>query len=224
MEGIWKIANDLGMNTLLIPMSWDVVEPEEGTFDFSHARGLILQARSRNKKIGFLWFGSWKNAECMYAPAWVKQDLARFKRGQIEKGKNKVGRTLSADMPVKLPYTTISYLCREAMEADGRAFAAFMGFLKEFDADHATVISVQVENETSLLGNSREVSDEADALFAATVPEDFAAYMRSHTATMVPDVKAAVEAGADHGSWSEVFGPVAEEMFSAYPEVLHPHQ
>lgn len=216
MEGIWKIADDLGMNTLLIPMSWDIVEPEEGTFDFSLARGLILQARCRNKKIGFLWFGSWKNAECMYAPAWVKQDLLRFRRGQIEKGKNRTGRKISDNLPVKMPYTTISYLCREAMEADGRAFAAFMGFLKEFDADHATVISVQVENETGLLGNSREVSDEADALFAAAVPEDFAAYMRSHTATMVPDVKAAVEAGADHGSWAEVFGPVAEEMFSAY--------
>ncbi len=39
-------------------------------------------------KIGFLWFGAWKNAQCYYAPEWVKQDLNRFARAQVEKGKN----------------------------------------------------------------------------------------------------------------------------------------
>ena len=216
MEGIWKIADDLGMNTLLIPMAWENVEPEEGVFDFSLTEGLILQARRWKKKIGFLWFGSWKNAECMYAPEWVKRDLTRFRRAQIEKGKNKAGRSVSKNLPYKIPYTTISYLCDEAMAADAKAFHAFMKFLKEFDSEHATVITVQVENETGLLGSAREVSDEADAAFAAEVPVDFASYMKAHTQTMVPDVKEAVEHGADRGSWAEVFGNVAEEIFSAY--------
>lgn len=216
MENIWRIADELGMNTLLLPVSWELVEPEEGRFDFSIPRALILQARRWQKKIAFLWFGSWKNAECMYAPAWVKTDLNRFRRGQIDKGKNKTGRAISPSFPVKMPYTTISYLCREAMEADARAFAALMAFLREFDSREATVIAVQVENETGLLGAAREVSDEADAAFAAPVPADFAAYMRAHTDTMVPDVRQAVENGAENGSWAEVFGPVAEELFSAY--------
>lgn len=216
MEGIWKIADDLGMNTLLIPMSWDIVEPKEGEFDFSLTQGLIEQARRWNKKIGFLWFGSWKNAECMYAPDWVKTDLERFKRGQIEKGKNKAGRTISPNIPVKMPYTTLSYLCMETCEADAKAFAAFMKFIKDFDENEATVISVQVENETGLLGNAREVSDEADELFAQPVPQDFADYMKSHTDTMVADVKEAVEQGAKSGNWTEVFGAVADELFSAY--------
>lgn len=215
MDGIWKTADELGMNTLLIPMSWDFVEPEEGTFDFSLTEGLILQARHWGKKIVFLWFGSWKNAECMYAPAWVKRDINRFRRAQIVKGMNKSGRTISPGIPVKIPYTTLSSLCREAMEADAKAFAAFMGFLKEFDGEEATVIAVQVENETGLLGAAREVSDEADALFIADVPADFAAYMKSHTDTMVEDVKAAVEAGGS-GTWQETFGECAEELFSAY--------
>lgn len=215
MDGIWKTADELGMNTLLIPMSWDIVEPEEGTFDFSLTEGLILQARHWGKKIVFLWFGSWKNAECMYAPAWVKRDVNRFRRAQIIKGMNKSGRIISPSIPVKIPYTTLSSLCRETMESDAKAFAAFMGFLKEFDREEATVIAVQVENETGLLGAAREVSDEADALFAADVPADFAAYMKSHTETMVEDVKAAVEAGGS-GTWQETFGECAEELFSAY--------
>lgn len=216
MEGIYQIADDLGMNTLLIPMSWDIVEPEEGRFDFTLTKGLIEQARRWGKKIGFLWFGSWKNAECMYTPDWVKMDVERFQRAQIEKGKKKAGRTVSPNIPVKIPYTTISYLCKEAMEADAKAFAAFMQFIKDFDENEATVISVQVENETGLLGAAREVSDEADALFEKDVPADFLSYMKAHTDSMVEDVKAAVEAGADAGSWKEVFGDVAEELFSAY--------
>ena len=50
MEKIWKIADDLGLNTLLVPVSWELTEPEEGVFDFSIPDALIRQARE------------WKNA------------------------------------------------------------------------------------------------------------------------------------------------------------------
>ena len=216
MEHIWEIADRLGMNALLLPVAWETVEPEEGSFDFSLPQALIMQARERNMRIVFLWFGSWKNAECMYAPAWVKQDLKRFPRAQIEKGKNKAGRTVSPSLPVKIPYTTLSYLGLETARCDARAFAAFMNFLKESDGQEQTVVAVQVENETGLLGAAREVSDAADIAFDAPVPPAFAAYMKSHTNTMADDVRAAVEQGADSGSWREVFGPAAEEIFSAY--------
>ena len=170
MEKIWDIAGQLGMNTLLLPAPWDLIEPEEGSFDFSVPRALIDQARAREMHIVFLWFGSWKNAECMYAPAWVKQDLKRFPRAQIEKGRNKAGRQVSPTIPVKMPYTTLSYLGQETAQADARAFAAFLGFLKDYDEAEQTVVAVQVENETGLLGAAREVSDAADAVFAAPVP------------------------------------------------------
>ena len=216
MEGIWNIAKELGMNTLLLPAPWDLIEPEEGSFDFSIPRALIDQARAREMHIVFLWFGSWKNAECMYAPAWVKQDLKRFPRAQIEKGRNKAGRQVSPTIPVKMPYTTLSYLGQETMRSDAKAFAAFMSFLKDYDEAEQTVVAVQVENETGLLGAAREVSDEADALFDAPVPADFAAYLRAHTDTMTEEIRAAVRAGKPDGSWQEVFGEAAEELFSAY--------
>ena len=189
MEKIWDIAEELGMNTLLLPVTWELVEPEEGNFDFSIPKALIDQARERNMKISFLWFGSWKNAECMYSPAWVKQNLVRFPRAQIEKGKNKSGRQVSPSIPVKIPYTTLSYLGKETMEADARAFARLMGFIREYDEEENTVIAVQVENETGLLGAAREVSDEADAVFASEVPAEFAAYMRAHTDTMTEEIR-----------------------------------
>ena len=216
MEQIWKIAEELGMNSLLLPVTWEMVEPVEGEFHFEILDQLIDQAREHGMKIGLLWFGSFKNAECMYAPEWVKRDLERFHRGQIVKGKNKAGRKVSPTLPVTIPYTTISYLSENAMQADARAFGKMMQHVREYDEAYGTVITVQVENETGLLGNAREVSDEADAAFAGEVPQEFASYMRSHTEYMEEDVRAAVEAGAEKGSWSEVFGAVAEEIFSAY--------
>lgn len=216
MEQIWKIADDLGMNSLLLPVTWEMVEPVEGEFHFEVLDQLIDQAREYGMKIGILWFGSFKNAECMYAPEWVKRDLERFHRGQIVKGKNKAGRRVSPTLPVTIPYTTISYLSENAMQADARAFGRMMQHVCEYDEAEGTVITVQVENETGLLGNAREVSDEADAAFAGEVPQEFASYMRSHTEYMEEDVRAAVEAGAEKGSWSKVFGAAAEEIFSAY--------
>ena len=212
MEQVWDKAERLGMNSLLLPVTWELVEPEEGVFDFGLVDGLIDQARRRDKKIGFLWFGAWKNAQCYYAPAWVKTNLQRFKRAEISKGQIYARN----EAYYGIPYTTLSYLCPETNAADARAFRELMRHIKEKDEVHQTVILVQVENETGLMRTAREHSDEADALFAADVPADFTAYMKKAVDCMAPDVRTAVEKGAQTGSWEAVFGEVAEEVFSAY--------
>ncbi len=212
MESVYDKADALGLNSLLLPVTWELVEPEEGRFDFSLVDELIKQARRRGKKLEFLWFGAWKNAQCYYAPEWVKKDLVRFRRAQMEKGKNFIRRQDFYGMP----YTTLSYLCEETKQADARAFAMLMKHIKKVDAANQTVIMVQVENETGVMAYAREHSDEADALFASDVPQEFADYMKQHTDTMVPDVRSAVEGGKAAGDWMEVFGDCAEEIFSAY--------
>lgn len=212
MEGIWEKAVTLGMNSLLLPVTWEMIEPEEDIFDFQIVDDLIIQARKYDMKIGFLWFGAWKNAQCYYAPPWVKMDLERFKRAQVEKGKNKVNLKDFHGMP----YTSLSYLCEETNKADAKAFGQLMKHIKKIDGNEETVLLVQVENEPGLQGSARENSDEADALFESTVPQPFVDYMKANTATMASDVKEAVEKGSSSGSWEEVFGQVAEEVFSAY--------
>ena len=99
MEQVWEKAEVLGMNCLLLPVTWELVEPEEGCFDFSLVQGLIEQARAHSMKIAFLWFGAWKNAQCYYAPAWVKTDTRRFRRAEIEKGKGFIRIKDFYDMP-----------------------------------------------------------------------------------------------------------------------------
>lgn len=212
MEAVWKKAEKLGMNTLLLPVTWEMTEPEEGVFDFRLVDELIVQARERNMKIVFLWFGAWKNAQCHYAPPWVKTDLARFCRAEMEKGKNFVKLTEFHGMD----YTSLSYLCEETKKADANAFSKLLAYIRDIDRDQQTVIMVQVENETGVMGAAREQSNLADRIFAELVPEEFVSYMRTHTSSMAEDVRTAVEQGKTKGSWKEVFGDTAEEIFSAY--------
>src|ERR1039457_6022588 len=75
------------LNTVLMPLGWEQVEPEEGTFDFRILDHWIDVARRQNLHLVLLWFGSWKNAFSEYAPAWVKADTRRFPRAQSTEGK-----------------------------------------------------------------------------------------------------------------------------------------
>ena len=212
METLWYRAEALGMNALLIPVTWQMIEPEEGSFDFTLTDALIDQARRRGGHLGILWFGSWKNGECMYAPEWVKRDMDRFPRAEVVKGKNRT----KIDLFGGLSYSTLSYLGAETLKADSRAFSALMRHLREKDGDENTVVYVQVENESGVMGAVREHSDLADEVFAGPVPASLAEYLRANTGEMDEDLKHSVEGGMASGTWSEVFGESAEEVFSAY--------
>ncbi len=212
MEQVWEQGKQLGLNCLLLPITWELLEPDEGRFDFSLVDGLIEQARAHGMKIGFLWFGTWKNAQSTYAPEWVKRDVNRFRRAELEKGKHYI----TVKKFYNLAYSPLSYLCEETMRADAKAFAALMAEIRRVDSEEHTVLTVQVENETGLMAAARDHSDQADALFYANVPADFADYMRTHTDTMVPEVREAVLNSGEKGNWEEMYGAQAEELFSAY--------
>ena len=108
---------------MVTPLSWELVEPKEGSFDFTLVDGLIDQARHNNEKIVFLWLASWKNGMSSYVPAWVKQDTKRFPR-VIERGN---------------PVEILSPLGAATQQADARAFAALMKHIKAVDSSDHTV-------------------------------------------------------------------------------------
>ncbi len=107
-------------------------------------------------------------------------------------------------------------MCEETCRADARAFGRLMAYIREIDSEAHTVVSVQIENETGLMGAAREHSDETDALFAVPVPQDFVDYMHRHCEEVMDVVRDALEKGKASGTWTEVFGELAEEVFSAY--------
>lgn len=96
------------------------------------------------------------------------------------------------------PIYTLSPFAPATLEADKTAFAAFMRHLKAADPER-TALMVQVENETGVYGNVRDYSPAAQALFDAPVPE---AVLKA--------------TGKPSGTWSEVFGKDADELFYAW--------
>ena len=80
MRPVWPRLAAIPLNTVLTPLSWELIEPREGQFDFTLVDGLIQEARRNNLHIVFLWLASWKNGMSSYAPLWVKQNTQRFPR------------------------------------------------------------------------------------------------------------------------------------------------
>lgn len=212
MERAWDKAQVLGLNTLLVAVTWELLEPEEGVFDFSGVDALIDQARRCGGHLVLLWFGSWKNGQCMYAPEWVKRDTERFWRAEPIKGQRKLVLTNFHD----LEYTTLSAFCDATREADARAFAALMAHVRAYDEGVGTVIAVQVENECGLMGAARDHVNAADAAYGMDVPDELLVAMHECADSLSPDIAAAFAEGAGTGSWEDVFGPVAEEVFQTW--------
>src|SRR5271154_4391665 len=45
MKPIWPKLTEMNLNTVLAPLSWELIEPEEGKYDFALVDGLLAQAR-----------------------------------------------------------------------------------------------------------------------------------------------------------------------------------
>ena len=190
----------LHFNTVLMPVAWNQIEPEEGHFDFALPDHWIDVARRQQMHLVFLWFGSWKNAFSEYAPAWVLSDTKRFPRAISAEG---------------LPLEILSPLGQETARADARAFATLMTHLRERDAAEQTVLMVQVENEVGYLGiGGRDRSLQANQLFEGPVPVQLATYLQGHSNQMSPQLAAHFYPGAR--TWSEMFGEDADEAFMAW--------
>ncbi|MFS0774007.1 DUF5597 domain-containing protein [Sphingomonas sp. 1P08PE] len=150
----WPLLDRIHANTVEVPIAWQQVEPVEGRFDLSFLQTLLDQARTHDKRVVLLWFGTWKNTSYSYAPDWVKLDNRRFPRMKTRDGKD---------------HGVLSAHGAETMKADARAFVKVMEYLRDHDPQH-TVIMVQPENETGSYRNPRDYSATGNALFAKEIP------------------------------------------------------
>ena len=205
MKPIWPKLVQAKLNTVLAPVSWAQIEPEEGKFDFTVLDGVIHGAREHNLHLALLWFASWKNGLSSYPPDWVKKDFERFPRAQIQAGK-----TLELLTP----------LSDANRDADAHAFAALMRHVKEVDGRQHTVIMIQVENEIGMRLDSRDRSLLANKAFEEPVPQQLVDYLQTHKDSLIPEFRAIWEAAGfkTAGTWEEVFGqnPATDEIFMAW--------
>ncbi len=205
MRPIWPRLAALPLNTVITPFSWELVEPREGSYDFTLVDGLIQDAGKNHLRVVFLWLASWKNGMSSYAPLWVKQDTQRFPRVTLRDGN---------------PVEVLSPLGKESMMADARAFAALMRHLREVDGQAHTVLMMQVENEVGVLGDSLDRSPAANQAFKAQVPKELTNYLQQHRETLIPEFRRRWEAAGSKaaGTWEDVFGPgpETEKIFMAW--------
>jgi beta-galactosidase GanA len=191
MPCVWAAIDALHANTLEVPVYWEQIEAQPGNFNFSLVDTLLFQAREKNVHLVFLWFATWKNGSNHYMPEWMKKDSKKYPNITGAKGN-------PVDSPS--PHT------QAAMEADAKAFTAFMTYLKQNDPHH-TVIMVQVENEPGSWGSVRDYSTAAEKIFQGPVPAEL----------LKPEVLKSLNKNVvTKGTWKEVFGDDADEYFQAW--------
>jgi len=203
MKPIWPQLAAMHLNTVLTPVSWELIERTEGTYNFALVDGLIAQAREQHLHIVFLWLASYKNGMSSYAPEWVKRDAKRFPRVMIDGNETNI----------------LSPSGGATEAADAHAFATLMSHIRKVDGEH-TVLMMQVENEVGVLGSARDQSPSAEKLFADTVPAQLMSYLISHRQTLYPELRTLWEQNGARttGSWEQVFGPSSrtDEIFMAW--------
>jgi len=205
MEPIWPKLEKMNLNTVLAPVYWELIEPQEGNFDFSLVDVLIEEARARDMRLVLLWFGSWKNSMSSYVPEWVKRDQDRFPRAERPNG---------TGMEILSPFSEAN------VKADARAFEALMDHLREVDGQQHTVVMVQIENEIGMIPEARDHRAVARRQYENEVPARLLDYLQAHRETLRPALKKrwAVNGYRPSGTWEEVFGEgvKTEELFTAW--------
>lgn len=212
----------LGLNCVLVPVQWDLIEPQENEFDFTTIDRVISKARENKLKVVFLWFGAWKNSMSCYAPLWFKQDVKRFPRAETAEGKQLEIASAFSD---------------NVLQADRKALTKLVERIKATDTDN-TVVMLQVENEIGMLESARDHSQAANREYAKAVPEQFRQYLINNKKSLHPhmlekltgsktwtsasskQIDSKLKKGA---TWAEVFGDdrYGDEIFMAYQYALY---
>ena len=205
MQPIWPKLQQMHVNTVLAPIYWELLEPQEGKFDFILVDDLIKDARKHQIKLVFLWFGAWKNSMSCYVPGWVKTNTKRFPRIQDRKGK---------------AHEILTPFDKNTLGADVAAFSALMRHIRETDERQQTVIMIQVENEIGMLPDARDHSALSNAAFEKPVPASLMKHLQANKASLAPAIRTAWQTNGSKssGTWETVFGKglATDELFIAW--------
>jgi len=205
MKPVWPKLRTLNMNTVLAPVYWELIEPEEGMFDFELLDQLVQEARNNDLKIVLLWFGSWKNSMSSHAPSWVKKNQSRFPRIKDDNG---------------ISHEILTPFSENNLQADLKAYQELLKHIKKSDGNDHTVIMIQTENEIGMLPTARDHSLLANERFEENVPAELIQYLERNKENLVPEFREiwGKNGFKNSGTWEEIFGTglQTDEIFMAW--------
>lgn len=187
----WASLKAMHLNSVIVAVSWEQLEPKEGVFDYTMVDHIINLAEKNQMQVAIAWFGTWKNGESSYVPLWVKTDTKRFFRVRDKDGKA---------TPVISPF------CQNACEADQKAFAALMQYIKEKDTN-GMISVMQVENEVGCFQDI-DYCEEAQEAYKQEVPTELINYFKKNEKKINPMLTYNWIANGkkSKGTWSDIFG------------------
>ncbi len=151
MNPLFPQAARMGANTAVLPTYWREIEPFPGQYDFRIVNERIANTRASGMRAILLWFATWKNACPFYAPDDIRHDSQTYRRALDRNGQPTVSLCPTAEVTWK---------------RDRDALIALMTYLRDHDDEH-TIIMIQIENESGLLGTDRCYCPECNARFEA---------------------------------------------------------
>ena len=201
----WLRLQQMHLNTVLAPVSWELIEPVQGRFDWVSVDSMLAAARARQLKLVLLWFGAWKNSMSTYVPAWVKRDQARFPRAALPNGQG---------------LDILSAFATATRDADKQAFCALLAHIAKVDGRNETVVMLQVENEIGMLPVARDYGAAANEAFHEPVPDALLRALAQPARFAGTEVGKSWDAHGRQtaGNWNTVFGEgdATAELFTAW--------
>lgn len=214
-------CKSIGLNSVIVTISWEEFEPQEGTYDYTLIDGLIKAAEERSLKLVVIWFGSYKNGKMTYAPSWVKQDINRFKRvlsSKEESGNRQEHPDVKEKYKGQRRYKrTLSASCEATWKADAKAFTKLMERIKAVD-ENRTVVMIQIENEAGLQDVKLDQQPESLKGYHADVPKPMLTYLNKNKNTLTPALAKAWKENGEKtkGNWKELFGDLSYDAYGAW--------
>ena len=146
VENYFKKAQELGLNCVQIPISWNMVEPKENKYDYSIVNSILQFVNKYNLKMELLWFSTNMVGDSFsyLIPQYVLQEYnKRFSRNDEGNFWNYYG----------YQYTMI--LDDEwVLERETKAITALFNHIRYWDSqngDKHPIISAQIHNEPDAL-------------------------------------------------------------------------
>lgn len=150
-DKLYPAAAKLGLNALKVPIKWSMIEPQQGTYDFSYVDHAKTMAERNHLKLVLNWFGHYASGDGtiygnltgeLYAPMYIISDEKTYPRAVDGDG---------------VPHhNAISYDYSPVVDREIAAFRAFMRHIKEVDSKTHTILMIQVENEIAVFGADRK--------------------------------------------------------------------